>query len=237
MSNISLKEIVGSFLDSHNYSKSEYRKAYSIAIRGWRKLNWDVTGKLFTEPIEVDCDLTAKLPDGVISITKIGVVNDKGEVATLTKNENLSFDISTPPDYHRDFPIPFGSHDSVNSYYSGVSYGIGSHTSIGDYRVNKSEGRVYFKPDFCYSEVIVEYVGHQMIDGEYCINEMASEALLAFIRWQWAVGDRNVGIGERNQLKREWISERSDAHFRIKRPTMSELNQVSRQSTKWGLKG
>ena len=42
MAKVKLNEVVGMFLDMHNYGPSEYAKAYRIAIRGWKQLNWDV---------------------------------------------------------------------------------------------------------------------------------------------------------------------------------------------------
>lgn len=233
---ITLKEIVGWFLDGHNYSSSEYRKAYAIAIRGWRKLNWDMTGKISTVTLEVDCDLTACLPKGFIKETKIGVINNYGEIATLTQNNQIAFDTKASCDYVADFPLPI-AHKGVNTILNTRSYGLGSHTSIGEYRINKGEGKIYFNPNFCYSEVVLEFIGHPTVDGEYCIHEFASEALLSFIRWQWAVNDRQIGLAEKNQLKRQWISDKADAKYRIKKPTISEMNQLSRTSVKMGIKG
>src|SRR5690606_38312270 len=119
-----------------------------------------------------------------------------GEIASLTENNNLSFDISSGAECGvLDFPLPlYNDRGGLGTMVGNASYGIGSNTVIGEYRINKEEGLIYLSPDYCFDTVTIEYLGKPVVDGEYCIDELASEALLSFLRWQWAINDRNVGL-------------------------------------------
>lgn len=237
MARLPLSTIVGQFLDKYNYGEAEYAKAYRMAIRGWRQLNWDVTGELKREKLQVECDLTVCLPDDLIKLLRIGVVNSKGEIATLTENPNLT-DLSC--DDYADTSNNFGdwwTHDNNWKVLGwGGSLGVGSDTNIGEYRFDEGSNRAILNPEFCYSEVTIEYNGHPKIKGEYTINELASEALTAFIEWQWSAGMKGLTISEKEAKRRDYYNELRLAKGRIKMPTLQTMKSISRRLTMQGVK-
>lgn len=233
MANIKVKELVGAFLDEINGSKNEFSRAYRIAMRGWRELNWDVTGVLKSTRLPVCNDLTAKLPDNFLKEISVGVINSSGHLATLTKNERLTL-------YCEDDEIPsedwYMYESNLNILTGRGSLGIGSHNNIGEYRVDRDAGILILDPSFCYDGVVLEYLAVGEEKGLESINELASEALIAYIRWKWHIAKKGVTQGDRATFRKEYYNERRLARLRIKMPTLQEMNQAVRQSTKQGIK-
>lgn len=232
---IQVSEVVGWFLDEINGGKAEFARAYRIAIRGWRELNWDVTGSLKTTSLEVDCDLTAKLPDDFLNHISIGVVNSNGKIATLTRNDRLTMECSDDEYFSSEEWYMNDSNLSILTA-SRSSLGIGSNNNIGEYRVDRGSNRIILNPDFCYRDVVLEYVSNGQEEGRECINELASEALLAYLRWKWHVAKKGVNRGDKLDYRSEYYNQKRLAKYRIRKPKLQEMNQASRENTKQGIK-
>src|SRR5690606_7092158 len=114
-----------------------------IAIRGWRQLNWDVTGVAKREKLCVEPNMTVCLPDDLIKLLSIGVVNNKGELATLTNNPRLTEFDEDCSDYNvsNTFAENWWKYDSnwAVMNWSG-SLGLGSQTNLGEYRYDEGSG-------------------------------------------------------------------------------------------------
>jgi hypothetical protein len=229
---IKLSEIVSQFLDGADYGDAEYSKAYRIAIRGWRNLNWDVTGDLVRDKVPVECDMTVCIPEGCISIKKVGIVGKGGNLITLKENPNLTdFTCYTDLEDEPSNTVSDSWWDSEVNWaalnWSG-SLGVGSYRAVGEFRIDTAKNRLILNPEFNKSHVILEYLAHPKIEGEYTIHEFASEALLSYLRWQWFINKKGTAQGEREQYRREFFNDKRLAQLRIKKP----LNQVLRQVTK-----
>lgn len=233
MAKIEVKEIVGQFLDGADFGQAEYSKAYRIAIRGLRKLNWDVKGLKKEMVLNVRPDLTADLPDDYLAYIELGVPNSNGTLATLTENENLNkalnLDVEYEDDYIGNNMIVGYDRDYVNS-----RNGIGSVNNIGEFRIDTENGVVLFDPCFCYREVVMKYNSRDIYNerGEYTIDERCSEALLAFIIWQWYCHKAGIAQVQKNEYKQNWLNEQRLAKARVQNLTAQKLNDASRQSVK-----
>ena len=233
MAKLKVSEVVSSFLDMYGYGQAEYRRAYSIAIRGWRELNWDVEGDVQYEELQVRPDLTAELPHDCLNVLELGVPNGNRELAILTRNDSLNpiLDVTIEhcePNYMYDYRDYIG-------FGTSTSLGIGSSNVIGEYKVDMDKRLIVLNPEFTYSCIVMKYLKSSTPDGEYFINELASEALLAYIEYVWHRG-RNVPMSTKQDLERRWYNEKRKAKRRIKPITKSDLNHNSRQSAKGSLK-
>ena len=233
MAKIELKEIVSQFLDGNDFGQAEYSKAYRIAIRGLRILNWDVKGKIKETVLNVRQDLSAELPDDYLSYIEIGVPNSNGSLATLTENPNLNQSINLDVEYDDDYV----GNNMIVSYdrnYLNSRRGIGSVNNIGEFKIDVEEGMILFDPCFCYREVVMKYNSRDIYNGkgEYVIDEMCSEALLAFIVWQWYKHKQGVPQNHKIQFQIDWQNEKRLAKARMRHITAQQLNDASRQSIK-----
>jgi hypothetical protein len=233
-----LSQVVGIFLDEIQGGQAEYARCYRMAIRGWKELELDITGVPKTVLLTVSCDKTVDLPDNFIKETNVGVLNEKNEIASLTRNDNLISDLddcATVQYDNTDF-LNFEDDERFDQYIYQQSYGRGSYNTIGEFKIDMGANRIILNPDFKYSEITVEYLGREEFEGEYTIDTRLVDALVAYIRWRYNIGKKGVSFGIAQAMMQEYIREKNNAKFRIKRPTIPDMNQSSRIHTKMSLK-
>lgn len=178
--NIKVSEIVSQFLDENNLGQAEFAKAYRIAIRGWRQLNWDILGSICIEDVELCCDMTSDLPEGTLSVLDFGLCNGNGGIR------------------------PFK----------------------GYYRVDLVNGKISVNADNCEKNFKIKIVKQEMPDGDYMINELASEALFAFIDYRWHYSNKQLSFIEKSDKKRYWLNQKALAKRRIKKIGITQLKNT-----------
>lgn len=233
--NILVSEVVGQFLDSANLGKAEFARALRIAVRGWRQLNWDITGTVKLIHLEAGTDKTVFLPEDFLSLVDFGTDNGNGGIVSYSRQANFN---------SLDRQIINGSTDKFSNtldgfpYGVGYSYGVGSYNNTGYFSVNLKERKIMLSPDNSYTGVFaLKYVSNMSGDcDDYEINELAQEALLTWIDWQWHKGDRRIGLAEKRDKERQFYNEKSKARLRIKKITKSQMNRNSRESVKLSIK-
>ena len=237
MAKTKMKSIVGNFLDEINGGKTEFARAYRMAVLVNRNLKWDLTGKLKTECIKVNEDRTATIPDHSLKVKKVSIRDEStGKLVGLTKNNNLSFstkELSEELDFERENVYHLGDDDEVFNTYITESLGKGGYRNIGEYRISEKEGIVVLSPDFCYSEIVLEFTSSADEEGDVCVNELVADALLAGIRFRWHVAKKGVTAFDKQFYKAEWIKEKRNARYRLKKPNIQDMNRIARQSTKF----
>lgn len=234
-----LSEIVGQVLTMFNLGEHEYARFYSFGIRGVRNLNWDVTGEAIEVELPVDDDLTVRLPDDFIKELKVGVKGN-GEFRALTRNNNLTpladgcdrFCHETPfKNYSKPYPFyTYGTRSEINM---NSSLGKGSHTNIGEFRIDMKSGKIILNPEFCHGCILLRYIARPSYgDCDIEVHEFASEAIAAFIEWMYKVGHPKFSQSERIEAQNRYQRMKKAANMRIKRPMVQDINQVIRQSIK-----
>lgn len=252
MKKIQLKQIVAEFIDSADQSSHQFRRLYNIGIRGMREFNMDIMGAFKTVILDINPNKTAELPCDYITYSKIGVINDKGEVATFKRNDqlsNLNEAMLNMSNRTGDAPEinSIGSFTNPSSYpflyynfwSAGTSYnlfGLNSGTAeIGSYKVDEENCIILFGSDLTYSTVVLEYLSDGMDEGcgDYLIDPRASEAFICYIRWKSATDAyKKFSPSAVRELKREYYRERKLAKLRINKILISELNDRKRSLTK-----
>lgn len=240
MARVNIKNAVSEFLDEINGGPAEFARAYRMAVIGSKELRWDITGHIKTASLCVECDLTVKLPEDLIKVIKVGVANHNGEIATLTKNNDLSFDTGLCGKVMTEDILEYDVRNNWNdggfNSYINQSLGRGSYNTIGEYRLSTEEGKIVLSPEFCYSEIVIEYLGSSDEDGELYINEVAAPALVAYIRWKWHVAKKGATSFDKQYYQNEYHREKQNAQMRINGPSLSDMQQNARQHTKMGIK-
>lgn len=235
MAEVSLSTIVGEFLDLIQGGQAEYARAYRIAMRGLRELEWDVTGENYEDEFAVEYDKTVCLPDDFINLVRIGIINGKGELDPLIENKSLSV-FEGRDGYSKSGSMNISSHLSKTVLYSG-SLGVGSYPGPGSYRLDRDQKIIILNPDFCHDRVVIMYLRRKKCDGDYVLNELSVTALVSFLDWQWHMNKSGVPSYDKLEKKREWLRQKKLAKSRIKNTTRQVMSQISRQATRQGLKG
>ena len=110
---VTIKDIVKEFMMGIDAEDYIYGTSESIirnnALRGIRDMGFDMLKVIKSKTIDVKENNTAVLPDDFVSITKVGLVSDEGQVITFSKNNNITKEPSSglstidPDSYHDDF--------------------------------------------------------------------------------------------------------------------------------------
>ena len=252
MGRIGLKTIVAELIDSKDSSSHEFRRMYNIGVRGVREFNTDIVGNFSTKLLDVNANKTADLPEDYVSYSKMGVINEKGEIVTLRSNPQLSnYNIGHPlnPDRFEGVPgigavsypaIPYNyPYIYYNFFVSNQSFNLfglaGGGQDIGQYKVDEECGIIIFGPYFKYEKVLLEYLGDGMDRDcdDYMIDSRAAEAMLAYIRWKTALDNpKRYGQGIMRDYKQEYKSERLKAKMRINKIVVSEFEDIQRITNK-----
>lgn len=230
---IPLKQIVSYTLDETGQSIGSFDSYWILAFRALIDMLFDVTAQPETFRILLNGNKTANFPSGCISWTKIGILNEKGEVSTLRINNALTTFKDTNPnrltqltgDINDAVPIILNAPFYTNYYYDGIYqplFGVGGGLiQYGSCRVDEANRVVILDEDFKYDHIIFECIVAPEKNGDYKVPIVTQEAIIAFIKWKGKQGTRQ-----------EYIAEKIAARRRMpkKKVTLQGINQVIRES-------
>lgn len=230
---IPLKQVVSYALDEIDSSYASFDKAWILGLRGLVDLNFDISAEPKTIRIPLQGNKTAQIPRDCISWTKIGVLDNRGEISTLKINNAITTWMGTSP--NRIQKIEESQvNDSVgglagaplylNYYYNGNYanlYGVGNGLiQYGECRVDDKNQIIIFHPDFKYDSVLFEYISSPERDEDYQIELRFQEAIIAFIKWKMNKG-----------TERDYYNEVIKGRRRggKKKVTLQQIQQVLRE--------
>lgn len=251
MATIGLRKIVAQFLDSADQSSHQFRRLYNIGVRGAREFNLDITGQFKTVLLPVNPNKTVTLPQDYLNYSKMGIINERGEVITFTKNEQLSQyhaiytqqvernegvpELTTIGQYVAPLPYPYLY---SNYWYGGSSYnlfGLNSGTAnVAEFQIDEGAGVILLNQTMNYPEILLEYLsdGYDELADDYEIDMRAEEAFICYLRWKNAQDlIKKFSAGQVREYKNEYYRERKLAKMRINKALVSELTKVKRATT------
>ena len=201
-------------LDELDKSSADIDKLWLLGHRALTKLSYDFAGQTKTVRIPVDSNKTVKLPNDCISWTKIGILNDKGEISTLKYNSALTtFRDNNPSrltDLTSDISSGIGNVSLVpfyqNYFYNGGVYNLfgvgGGVVTYGDCKVDEINRVVILNIDFKYDSVMIEYMSSPELDEDFQVPTYLQEAIIAFIKWKLKLGAREDFFAEAISARR-----------------------------------
>lgn len=250
---IKLKEIIAQFISSADLSEHQFMRLWNIAVRGHKQFNLDVYGNFKSVLLYVNDNKTVDLPDDFLTFSKLGVLNEVGEVVTLRRNDNMTT-------LHDQYLSELGKVTNVPVVQSGIIWddptrfpyywlnyvgtsGIGYHLyglpsgapSIGEYTIDEDEKMIYLSSDWPYQSVMLEYLsdGYDGSCEDYMVDIKASEAMLSWIRWQNAIDSRKKFTqGDVVMYRQEYYNERRKAKIRLNSVDIREMQKIFRSSVR-----
>jgi hypothetical protein len=248
---ITLSSIVAEFLESADQSSHQFRRLYNIGVRGCREFNMDILGGLKTELLDVNANKSVSIPDDYITYSKIGIINDKGEVVTFTRNEQMSnyhamlIDVENryegvptlntgTPTTPATFPYVYYNYWMNGGMYN--LFGLNSGTSVIDtFKIDEDAGVILLSPESTYTEVLLEYLsdGYDADADDYEIDYRAEEAFICYLRWKNATDlVKKFSQAQIRDYKSEYYRERKLAKMRINPVVISEMISIRRANFK-----
>lgn len=235
----SLKSAVAMALDEADKSGADFDKCWVLGLRGLTELEFDVSGQPETVQVMVEANKTAYFPKGMLSWSKIGLMDDNGSLNTLKINNALSTYAGNNP--NRLEKITSQVNTSIgdlitlpyftNYYYNGGCYQLygvgGGLVTYGECKVDEKNRVILFPPDFSYDSVFVEGIMMPTKDNDYQVLTCMREAIIEFILWKLKLKKREdfyaAAVAGRRRLPK-------------KRFVLQTFNQVIRESETFKLR-
>lgn len=220
-------------IDEIDSSIGSFDKAWVLGFRAITLMNFQVAGQTITVRLPVLGNKTVPFPANCLSWTKVGILNDKGEIITLRTNNGLTTFRDTNPNRIGDLTpnvdtsigqlalIPYYS----NYYYGGGCfnlYGVGNGViTYGDCKVDEKNRVIILNPDFQYDSIMLEFIDSPQQNDDYEFFTCLQEAVIAFIKWKLKVGSREDFYGAVTEGRRSLPKKKVD---------LQTINQVIRES-------
>lgn len=243
---VGLSEIIYQYIDQAKLTNAEYRRLWTIGVRGVEEMGLDVSSTPKTVKLMVKANKTVDLPSDYIGVSKVGVLNADGEVATLRRSPNMTayaIDLSDRLTKNTDQTDveTFRLQDlAYVNYYDGARYvnifGAGSLlNAAGTYDISEDEGILYLNNDFPLAYIIMEYFSSPADDVDYKIPVQIKEAVLSFIAWrdiEMLPTGRRVNLSEKQIRRKEFYNQKRLARLRVNPVTPWDANEVIRMGQK-----
>lgn len=248
---ITLDSVINDYIDESDQSLSKYAKLYNIAYRGMEQLGLDFFYKIRSIKIPVDkINYTAQLPNDYLSYTKIGVLNQKGEIVPLKFNNKLTFFADQLPDrvektqdntlvdyYQQNVPIFYNYFDGYG--FSNI-YGLPSGSpNVGSFSIDETNGVILLNETFYYDYVMLEYLSAPNPEEKYMIPMVFREAMIAWLAWKDIASmpsTRKGNLGDKRDRKNNYFNERRLAMARFKPLYLSDAYQWNLENQRMTVK-
>jgi hypothetical protein len=226
-----LDEIVNFYLDAWELPDGQYRRIHSLAVRGYREIYKHASGEPQCIELEVLANKTTELPCDCLNKISVGVLNAKGEIATLTEDESLGLGGATSPNRLSEPTQKTQIDDNseifynVNGNYLGnylyAQMGVGARSDLGFFKIDWKQRLIIYDFQFPYANVWLTYLPVYSNDGKYVVNPFFSECLINFIGWQ----DKRRTAQDRRDCRFEYFNE-----LRIGKRSMKAFDPTQAQN-------
>jgi hypothetical protein len=243
---VCLSEVIYQYIDQARLSNADYRRLWTIGVRGVEEMGMDVYGTTKTIKLTVNANKTVTLPSDYIGFSKVGIFNQKGEVSTLRRNKNLSsYKISQTDRLTSNTDNSTGNTYRLQdlafvNYFDGARYvnifGTGSVlNAAGEFDVDEEQGLIYLDNEYGYDYVVLEYLSSPEDDDDYKIPVQIREAVLSFIAWKdiehLPLG-RRASLGDKQLRRKEYYNQKRNANLRENPVMLWDANEVIRMGSK-----
>lgn len=192
---IPLDEPITAYMDEAEIDNKKYFKLWNLAFRAMTELGLDAFYTIRSVKIPVNANLTATLPADYLQYSKVGVLNEQGEIIPLGVNNKLTvaFDLNpTRLEQTQDSSIQTQLNQQGvwwYNYWNGFGfsnlYGYPSgNPNIGSFKIDNANGVIILNENFSYPYIMLEYVPSPKEGGEYYIPMQFKEAVIAYLAWK-----------------------------------------------------
>jgi len=229
-----LQTVVAYCMDGNGKSDGDQDQAWLLGLRALTDLNYEFAGQVVTVRLPINSNKTVSFPSGVISWTKVGLLNESGQTVTIKVNNSFTkwrdlnpnrIELLTP-DINNSIAALTAAPLFLNYYYNGnycnlfgVNNGL---IQYGECRVDEANGVIILPIDFRYDHVMFEYLSAPIKQEDYMVPTALQEAVIAFIEWKLKLAPREMYIAAKTEARRRMPN---------KKVTLQQISQVVRESS------
>lgn len=229
---VSLDSIINDYLSESEQSNHKYFRLWHIAFRLMDTLGIDFFYTIKSVKLPLNSNYTVTLPSDYGKWTKVGYLNNVGEVAPLKYNESLSTFGDLLPDRQAKITgnsviLNFYSPSSPTFYnYYNVNFGYGNLYGLpttgsygGQFKVDEANGVIILDTYWAWSDLMLEYRANPREGDEYYVPMEFREAIIAGLAWKDIANipsGRKGNLGDKRDRRHEFYNERRLANARYK---------------------
>jgi len=248
--NITLDSIITDYLEESEQSIHKYKKCFNAAFRCMDDLGLDFFYQIKSMRLPINANKTVNLPNDYLNYTKVGVLNNKGEVIPLYSNNNLTsyadlfpnrlaLTVDNPSLSNLDAnPFAFNNFWSDGSIYT--LYGLPSGAPfVGNFKIDSANSLIVLDHHFSYDYLILEYVASPVEGQEYYVPIQFREAIISWLSWKDIKSlptTRKGGLGDKGARRHDYYNDRRLAIARYKPFRPQEAHQLNMENTRLTVK-
>lgn len=237
----SLDTVINLYLDRSEQSVHKYFKCWQLAFSGMEELGLDFFYQIKSLKLPVNSNLTVNLPDDYLNYSKVGVLNNQGEIIPMGYNSNLTTYADLLPNREQltqddtlvdltQFNTPIWYNYWNNGVFSQL-YGLPSGSPfIGTFKIDNHNGVLLLSQNYGYEYVMLEYVATPKQGEEYYIPIQFKTALMWYIAYNdiaMMPNTRKGSLGDKEQRRRQYFNERRLANARYRPVDLHTAHQWS----------
>lgn len=241
---ITLDSIILDYMNEAQLSNHAYFRLWHIAYRGMENLGLDAFYQIRSVKLPVNSNLTVTLPADYLNWSKVGVLNDVGEIIPLNYNERLTAFADLSPDRierTQDFTLGTWQYQYTwYNYWNGSMYtniyGVPSgQPFVGSFKVDMNNGVILLNDQYSYEYVMLEYIASPAPNNDYYVPLQFREALVSWLRWkdiQSVPVKTHVANSSVQMRRHDYFEDRRKALAQWKPLRISEAYQSSQEFTR-----
>lgn len=191
---VSIDDCINAYLSRSEQSNHKYFKLWHLCFDWLNQVGLNSFYAVQAVKLPVNANLTVTLPANYLNYSKVGVLNQQGEIIPMGFNSKLttSFDYSpTRIEQTQDNTISTQLNEQGVWWYNvwnggGYSntYGLPSGAPfIGSFKIDNANGVIVLSENFSYDYVMLEYVASPQPGGEYYLPVQFKLALISYLAW------------------------------------------------------
>lgn len=230
---ISLDECITAYLNESEQSNHKYFKLWHLAYDALTQLGLDAFYLVKSVKLPVNANLTVTLPADYLQYSKVGVLNNKGEIIPMGVNNKLTVAFSLSPTrttQTQDNTLVSQSDQNGILWYNywsgngyGNIYGLPSGTPfIGNFKIDNANGVIVLSENFSYDYVLLEYLASPQPNGDYYVPVQFKEAVVSYLRWK-----DNISIPAKTHVSNSNIGMRRHDYFEARRLAIARYDPIN----------
>lgn len=219
---ITLDECINSYIDESEQSIHKYFKLWQLAFRIMTELGIDFFYQIRTQKLPVNPNFTVELPPDFLNWSKVGVLNDVGEIIPLKYNEKLTnfaeFDTDRLSKTQDNtlfnfflFNTPIWYNFWTGNMFT-ILYGMPSGAPfVGNFKIDRNSGVILLDETFSYTYIMLEYLAAPQQGQTYYVPIQFKEAIIAGLAWldiRSLPSSRRGNLGDKRDRRREFYNQR-----------------------------
>jgi hypothetical protein len=208
-----------------------------LAKNGIRDLHYTVNGKVKRVTVEPNTAGVVELPNDCVKVVNVSISNSSGKLVFLGRNKNIYKPVDGNGNEYQPTSIPSAatasSTESIQHYKNGEIiggfYGIGGHSTVGDYHVSLSDNRIELSSNLTNTTLVLDYLGNpQLINGEYLVHEFLVEPLMKYIVWKYK--RQFVSYPEQKAMQSDYTNAKAIAKMKLNFESQEGILDASRKN-------